>query len=77
MIIQTDEFRKVCSTILSGVDGSELSALTETLELKTVGNVLHLAVTNKEYYLNISMPLDHEENFQASVNANLFLKLSV
>ena len=75
MIISTEEFRKVCSTILSGVDGSELSALTETLAMNTVGNVLRLTVTNKEYFLAVSFPLDHEEDFHASVNANLFLKL--
>ena len=75
MIIRSDEFKKICSTVLSATDGSELSALTETLELKTVGNILYLSVTNKEYYVSVKFQLDHEEEFHASVNATLFLKL--
>lgn len=75
MIIRSDEFKKICSTVLSATDGSELSTLTETLELKTVGNILYLNVTNKEYYASVKFQLDHEEAFHASVNANLFLKL--
>ena len=46
MIIRSDEFKKICNTVLSATDGSELSTLTETLELKTIGNVLYLNVTN-------------------------------
>ena len=34
MILNTKEFKNICSIILSAVDGSELSNLTETLELK-------------------------------------------
>lgn len=75
MIIRSDEFKKICSTVLSATDGSELSTLTETLELKTVGNTLYLSVTNKEYYVSVKFQLDHEEVFHASVNATLFLKL--
>ena len=75
MIIKSEDFKKICSTVLSATDGSELSTLTETLELKTEGNVLYLNVTNKEYYASVKFPLDHEEEFHASVNANLFLKL--
>lgn len=75
MIIRSGEFKKICSTVLSATDGSELSALTETLELKTVGNILYLSVTNKEYYVSVKFQLDHEEEFHASVNATLFLKL--
>ena len=75
MIIKSDEFKKICSTVLSATDGSELSTLTETLELITKGNVLYLNVTNKEYYASVKFQLDHEEEFHASVNANLFLKL--
>lgn len=75
MIIRSDEFKKICSTVLSATDGSELSTLTETLELKTAGNILYLSVTNKEYYVSVKFQLDHEEEFHASVNATLFLKL--
>lgn len=75
MLIKTDLFKDVCSKILSAIDNNELSTLTETLELKTVGKVLYLNVTNKEYYASVKFDLDHEEEFHATVNANLFLKL--
>lgn len=75
MVIKTKDFKSICSTVLAATDGSELSTLTETLELKTVGNVLYLNVTNKEYYASVKFALAHEEEFHASVNANLFLKL--
>lgn len=75
MVIKTEEFKKIGSLILSSIESSELSTLTETLELKTEGKTLHLNVTNKEYYMSVDFELDHEEDFHATVNANLFLKL--
>lgn len=75
MIIKTTTFKEVCSKILSAIDNSEVSTLTETLELKTQGKKLYLNVTNKEYYASIIFNLDHEEEFHATVNAMLFLKL--
>lgn len=75
MILSSNEFKNVCSVVLSATDGSELSAITETLELKTSGNILYMCVTNKEYFAQVKFQLDHEEDFHASVNANLFLKL--
>ena len=75
MIIKTEDFKDVCSTVLAATDGSELSTLTETLELKTQGSALYLNVTNKEYYVSVKFPLEHEETFHAAVNATLFLKL--
>lgn len=75
MVIKTKEFKDVCSTILNAVDNSELSTLTETLELKADGGNLLLNVTNGEYYITVKFPLDVEETLHASVNANLFLKL--
>jgi len=75
MLLNTKEFKNICNIILNAVDGSELSNLTETLELKTIGRVLTLSTTNKEYYASVRFELEHEENFHAAVNANLFLKL--
>ena len=75
MILKSKNFKETCQIILNAVDGSELSTLTETLELKTKDNVLYLSTTNKEYYASVKFQLDHEEEFHASVNANLFLKL--
>lgn len=75
MVFSTKEFKEVCSTILSAIDSNEISTLTETLELKTEGKKLFLNVTNGEYFASVTFDLDHEEDFRASVNANLFLKL--
>ena len=75
MIISTKEFKKVCSVVLAATSTSEISTLTETLELKTVGNALYLNVTNREYYASVRFDLAQEEPFHASVNANLFLNL--
>jgi len=75
MVIRTEAFKEACSTILAATDSSELSTLTETLELKSEGKVLYLNITNKEYYCSVKFNLDHEEEFHATVNATLFLKL--
>lgn len=75
MILRTEEFKDVCSLILAATDSNELSTLTEALELITEGRNLYLNVTNKEYFASVKFTLDHEENFHATVNANLFLKL--
>jgi hypothetical protein len=75
MIINTKNFKDCCSKILAATDTSEISTLTETLELKTIGRILYLNVTNREYYVSVKFPLDHDEEFHATVNANMFLKL--
>lgn len=75
MILRIEDLKEVCSKILSAVDSSEVSVLTETLELKTEGKVLYLSVTNKEYYVRIKLDLEEEVEFHATVNANIFLKL--
>ena len=75
MIIKTKEFKEVCSTILLGIDNTDISTLTETLELWAKDKTLFLNVTNGEYYISVKFPLDCEEDLHASVNANLFLKL--
>lgn len=75
MIIKTELIKPACSTILLAVDSNDLSAITETLELKAVGNNLQLNVTNREYYARVNLDLEEPETFKATVNANLFLKL--
>ena len=75
MIIKSDELKQVCSKILSAVDSNELSVLTETLQLATEDNNLILSVTNREYFVEVKLPITCSENFYATVNANLFLKL--
>ena len=75
MILRIEDLKDVCNKILSAVDSSELSVLTETLELKTKNNILYMSVTNKEYYVQVKLILNENINFHATVNANLFLKL--
>ena len=75
MVLETKAFKEVCSLILAATDSNELSTLTETLELITEGTSLYLNVTNKEYFASVKFDLDHEEEFHATVNATLFLKL--
>lgn len=76
MIIKTKEFKECCSKILGTVGSSELSTLTETLELIVQENILYLNVTNKEYYVSAKFALEQAETFHATVNASLFLKLA-
>lgn len=75
MLLKTENFKEICSLILAATDSSELSLMTETLELVTEDNVLYLNSTNREYYASVKFTLEHEENLHATVNANLFLKL--
>lgn len=75
MVLETKAFKEVCSLILAATDASELSTLTETLELCTYESVLYLNVTNNEYFASVKFDLDHDEDFHATVNATLFLKL--
>lgn len=75
MICRIEELQNSCSKILAAVDSNALSALTETLQLKTSGKALYLSVTNKEYFAEVKIPMTEEISFHATVNANLFLKL--
>lgn len=75
MIIKTADFKDICSTILTAIDSNEISTLTETLELKVEDKVLYMNVTNGEYYASVKFEANIEEDFNAAVNASLFLKL--
>ena len=75
MVLRIEDLKDVCSKILSAVDSSELSVLTETLELKAENKILYMSVTNREYYVRVKLDLGEDVNFHATVNANLFLKL--
>lgn len=75
MIFKTDVFKDVCSSILYAIDSNSLATITDTLELVTEGKVLYLNVTNQEYYVSYKFELAEEEEFHATVNATLFLKL--
>ena len=75
MIIRCEELQKVCSKILFAVDPNSLSMITETLAIYTEKNFLYLAVTNREYYVKIKLDIQEEVEFNATVSADLFLKL--
>lgn len=75
MILKVEELKDICSTVLTAVDANELSVLTETLELYSDNKILYLTVTNREYYAQFKLNINSEEDFHATVNANLFLSL--
>lgn len=75
MIIRTELLQDSCAKILSAVDSNVLSAITETLEIKASNNVFTMAVTNREYFVELSVGIDTNEEFHATINANLFLRL--
>lgn len=75
MIFKTEDLKAVCGKILLAVDNSELSPLTETLELLVENKKLYLNVTNREYFAQVCLAKDFEEDFHVTVNALLFLKL--
>ena len=75
MIIRCEELQKVCSKILSAVDTSNNSIITETLEMYTENNYLYMSITNKEYFVKIRLDIQEEIEFNATVSADVFLKL--
>lgn len=79
MIIETKLFKESCNQILKAAAKSELTPITETLELKTAkvepNNYLLLSVTNRDYFVSVKFAMQHEEEFHATVNASTFLKL--
>ena len=76
MILKLDELKNVCSSILPAVESSELSlAITDTLSLEVIDNLLYLSVTNREYFLTVKLNDKVEEDLKATINASLFLKL--
>ena len=75
LVIKTDVLKEVCGKILTAVDTSELSVITETLELATKDNYLVIGVTNREYFAEVKLEMAEDCNFRAAVPANLFLKL--
>lgn len=74
MILNTNDLKDSCNKILSAVDASNVSIVTETLELSTQNNFLYMYVTNREYFVEVRIPISTNENFHATVNATLFLK---
>lgn len=75
MIIRTEILQDSCAKILSAVDSNVLSTVTETLEITAKENVFTMAITNREYFVEVKIPIEIKDGLHATVNANLFLKL--
>jgi len=75
MIINTESIKQVSNKILNALDTSEHTILTDTLEIIAKDKCLYFNVTNKEYYVSITVPITADDEFHATVNANMFLKL--
>ena len=72
MVIDTQLLQEKCKKIL-GALGAKNGIDDDTLELKAVGNVLYMNVTDKTYFVSVQMPLAEPEEFAAVVNATKFL----
>lgn len=75
MILQSKAFTEACQYILAAIDNKNASLFTETLELKTEGDLLKMNVTNREYWVSVSFKPETIEPLNAAVNAKLFLSL--
>ena len=75
MIIQTKDLQDISQKILSTVNTSDVVNNTDRLQLKLENNTLHVLVASDEFFVDITLPANSEEAFNAVVNANLFLKL--
>ena len=75
MLLRREALQEVSKLILQAVDTNGISDIVDTLELKVVGTELIMCVTNKEYFVEVKVPVTEESDLHATVNANLFLKL--
>ena len=75
MICRIEDLKKISTILLTAVDASDISKLTDNLELKVENKILNLSVTNGEYYVNTKLPIYEDIKFNATINASTFLKL--
>lgn len=75
MILRIEQLKDVCSKLLFAIDNNDVSKLTEVLEIKYIENGLELSITNKEYIVKVTIPIAGVEEFHATVDAEIFLKL--
>lgn len=75
MICRIEDLKKISTILLTAVDSSDISKLTDNLELKVENEILNLSVTNGEYYVRTKLPIYEDIQFHATVNASVFLKL--
>ena len=75
MIIRTDDIKSICARILPALDVNTYSVLTEVLQLTVEKGILDVAVTNREYYVDVKISVPGTNDFKASVKAAMFIKL--
>ena len=75
MIIRTDDIKSICARILPALDVNNYSVLTEVLQMTVENGILDVAVTNKEYYVNVKISVPGVNDFKAVVKAAVFIKL--
>jgi hypothetical protein len=75
MILNVEELKNICSVILTALDSTEFSSVSETLQLNVEDNRFVLSVTNREYFVKAFLDNVEESDFFATVDATLFLKL--
>ena len=75
MFIRREPLQEISRALLSAVDTTNNTELAGTLELLVDNHVLLLAVTNSEYMVSTKIDVTSEGSLQATVDANLFLKL--
>lgn len=80
MILETQLIKEQCvkisQAVCKGIDSDHSDCnITEVLELRAFNGILSINVTNKEYYVRVNIPVDVRENFRATVDADIFLKL--
>lgn len=75
MIIRLDELKPICSKILFALDSSGISELTDVVQIKSEDSNVTLNVTNSEYFVTIKLPSTGINDFNATINADSFLKL--
>lgn len=74
MIFRTQEIKDIAGKVLSAVDSSEVSALTDNLEMEAVGDSFILTVASKDYSVRVTLP-STPDIFHATINAHTFLNL--
>ncbi len=75
MLVSSDKLKVICSKLLNALDSDSTSVITETVALNASNNILTLSVTNMEYLVKTKMDITTDEEFNATVNADVFLKL--
>lgn len=75
MVINTQKLKTIATKIMSAVDTQTADKITDLLEIQTNNGRLTLSVTNNEYFVQVSMDTFDNAEFDATVEADLFLKL--